>query len=92
MSNRSTHIPGQSGGVDTVPAAGVLIVETGLRKIVSATANLAQDSVATAAGVTVEFGDAPEGGNQKLTLKTWAADGATAGSSAAKVAWTANGE
>lgn len=89
---KSTHIPEFAGDVATVPAAGVLEVETQLRNIQSATATLAQDAVATAASVSVEIGDAPQGGNQKLTIKTWAADGATAGSTAAKVAWLALGK
>lgn len=89
---KSTHIPEFAGDVVTVPAAGVLIVETQLRNIQSAVATLAEDSVATAAAVSVEIGDPPQGGNQKLTLKTWAADGATAGSTAAKVSWMALGK
>jgi len=89
---KSTHIPGMAGDVVTVPNSGSVVVETELRKIQSATATLAEDAVATAASVSVEFGDPPEGGNQKLTIKTWAADGATAGSTAAKVSWIAMGE
>ena len=89
---KSTHIPGLAGDVALVPDSGSLEVQTELRNIQSATATLAEDAVATAASVSVEIGDPPEGGNQKLTIKTWAADGATAGSTAAKVAWTALGK
>lgn len=89
---KSTHIPEFAGDVVTVPAAGTLVVQTQLRNIQSAVATLAEDSVATAAAVSVEIGDPPEGGNQEITLKTWAADGATAGSTAAKVAWMALGK
>lgn len=89
---KSSHIPEFAGDVVTVPATGSVIVETQLRAIQAATATLAQDAVATAASVSVEIGDPPQGGNQQLTIKTWAADGATAGSTAAKVAWTALGK
>jgi hypothetical protein len=89
---RSTHIPEYAGGVATVPASGSLEVETGLRNVQAVSAVLAEDSVATAAAVSVEIGDPPQGGNQKITLKTWAADGATAGSTVAKVSWMALGK
>lgn len=89
---KSTHIPEYAGGVVTVPSAGSIEVQTELRDIQAASAVLAEDSVATAAAVSVVIGTAPQGGNQKLTIKTWAADGATAGSTAAKVAWMALGK
>jgi hypothetical protein len=81
-----------AGDVTLVPDSGSIEVDTELRNIQSATATLAEDALATAASVSVEIGDPPQGGNQKLTIKTWAADGATAGSTAAKVAWTALGK
>lgn len=87
---KSTHIPEFSG--DIVEVTGELTVDTELRALQSAGAVLAQDSTATEAGVSVECLDPkPAGGHVKLTLKTWAADGATPGVNPVKVAWTALG-
>ena len=85
-------LPGVTGDISTVPAAtGTLVVDTGLMDVQSFSAGLAQDSVATAAGVSWEFVAEVPGTTRKVTLKTWAADGATAGSTAAKVSWIAMG-
>ncbi len=89
---KSTHIPEFAGNISLIPSAGSLVVNTHLRSIQSASAVLAQDAVGTAASVSIVIGDPPEGGNQTITIKTWAADGATAGSTAAKVSWLALGQ
>lgn len=89
---KSTHIPEFAGDEVTVPTAGSLVVDSGIREIQSATATLSQDAVANAASVSIEVGDAPAGGNHPLTIKTWKADGATAGSVTAKVMWMALGK
>ena len=89
--NKSTHIPAYAGGIETVPSSGSVVVDTGLREVQGGAAALAEDSVATAAGVSIAFA-APVGGSVKATIKTWAADGSTAGSTAAKVGWTALGK
>lgn len=88
----SKHLPEVSGALDAlVPATGTLVVDTGLRDMAMFTCALAQDSVATAASVSWEKVAQEPGGTQKVTLKTWAADGAAAGSTAALVSWTAIG-
>jgi len=90
--NQSTHIPEFSGNVETVPAAGSLVIDTGLKEVQAITAALAEDSVATAAAVSVTLAARTAGGTVKATLNTWAADGATAGSTAAQVSWMALGK
>jgi len=90
---KSTHIPEMSGGIETVPAAtGTLIIDTRLRDLQTFTATLGEDAVGTAASVSWEPIAQLAGGTQKVTLKTWAADGATAGSTAALVSWLALGK
>lgn len=86
----NTYNPDMSGGDAVVPASGTLVVDTGLPVLGYAVVALAQDSVATAAGVSWSrvprvAGDA----TAKITIKTWAADGIAAGSSAAAVSWAA---
>jgi hypothetical protein len=68
-----------------------LVVDTLLRELHSADVTLAQDAVATAASVSYEKVPLVAGQTQKITVKTWAADGATAGSTAALVSVTAIG-
>lgn len=81
---------GMSGGEVTVPASGSLVVDTGQVSLGYFQACLAQDSVATAAGVSVTpVPRVQNDGTAKLLIKTWAADGATAASTAAKVQWAA---
>ena len=89
--NKSTHLPHVSGGIQAVPSTGSVVIDTGLRNVQGFSATLAQDAVATAASVSFELADA-EAGHVKATLKTWAADGATAGSTAANVGWIALGK
>jgi hypothetical protein len=91
-SPKSTHIPEKSGGIETVPATGTLVIDTGLRDLQTLTCSLAQDAVATAASTSLELIDQEPGTTRKVTLKTWAADGATPGSTAAKVSWEALGK
>lgn len=90
--NVSTHIPEFSGNIETVPAAGTLVVDTGLKEVQAISATLLTDSVATAAAVTVSLAARSGGGTVQATLKTWNADGATAGSTAASVSWMALGK
>ena len=90
MSNKSTHLPEVSGGIESV--TGTLTVETGLRSLQSAVATLGEDAVATEASVSVTPIDPPAGGTYKLTLSVWNADGATPGASATKVNWMAFGK
>lgn len=85
--------PMLAGGEVTVPASGSLVVDTGMRDCEVAHASLNQDSVATAAGVSVSrVARTPNDIFTKLLIKTWAADGSTAGSTAAKVNWVAFGK
>lgn len=79
------HIPEMGGGRETVPSSGTLVVDTLLRTLQSVSVSLAQDSVATAASVSYELVAQVAGQTQKITVKTWAADGFTAGSTAADV-------
>jgi len=89
---KSTHIPEFAGDITEVPAAGSVVVDSGLREVQAATCSLAQDSVATAAAASIEVGSPRAGSTVLLTIKTWAADGATAGSTAANVGWMALGK
>lgn len=89
----STHLPRLVGAVATVPAAsGTLIVDTGLRDLQTLVCTLAQDAVGTAATVSWELVTQVAGTTRKVTLKTWDEDGATAGSTAARVTWIALGK
>lgn len=92
MIELSKHMPEVSGGDVTVPAAtGELVVDTLLRNLQTATVSLAQDSVATAAAASWERVPQVAGQTAKITVKTWAADGAAAGSSDALVSVVALG-
>lgn len=85
--------PAMAGGEVTVPAAGSITVDTGVRDLAYANVALAQDSVATAAGVSWSRVARVKGDlTAKILIKTWAADGATAGSTAALVSWSAFGK
>lgn len=85
--------PALSGGEVTVPTSGSITVDTGLRDLDYANVSLAQASVATAAGVSVERVARVAGDlTAKILVKSWAADGFTAGSSAVKVSWSAFGK
>jgi len=89
---QSKHLPETSGGIVTVPAAtGTLVIDTGLRDMMSFACSLAQDASADVAGVSWETIAQVPGGTQKVTLKTWEDDGTTAGSAAASVSWIALG-
>ncbi len=89
----STHLPQIHGGIATIPAAtGTLVVDTGLRNLQSLTCSLAEDAAATAATVSWELVTQVAGTTRKATLKTWAANGIAAGSTAAKVSWKAIGK
>ena len=87
---KSTHIPEYAG--DIAEVTGSLIVDTGLREVQSFSATLATQSTATEASVDATLGEIEPGGTQKLTLETWAADGATPGVNPVKVAWMALGK
>lgn len=90
---QSTHLPRLVGGIVTVPAAtGTLIVDTGLRDLQTLVCALAQNSVGTAATTSWELVTQIAGTTRKVTLKTWDEDGATAGSTAARVTWIALGK
>lgn len=87
----SKHIPEVAGSVgDLVPAAGTLIIDTGLRELIGFSCSLAEDAASTAASVSWELVALVPGGTQKVTLKLWESD-ATVGTTAAKVSWTALG-
>jgi hypothetical protein len=85
--------PAIAHGEVTVPSTGSVVVDTGLRDLDAASVSLAQASVATAAGISWERVARVAGDiTAKITIKTWAADGATAGSTAAKASWVAFGK
>ena len=89
----STHLPAVSGGLSTVPAAtGTLIVDTGLMDLQTFVCSMAQNSVGTASTCSWELITQVAGTTRKVTLKTWDEDGATAGTTAAKVTWIALGK
>ena len=87
----STHIPQFSGTTSAVGSGGTLIVDTGLRNLQSFSCSLAQDAGANASSVSWELVTQVAGTTRKVTLKTWKANGATAGSVAASVSWLALG-
>jgi len=90
ISPKSTHIPEFAGGI--VAVTGTLTIDTGLRDVQSFSVTLGTTSVNTAASVGGVLQDAVAGQTRKILLQTWAADGATAGSTAADIAWTALGK
>lgn len=90
---KNAFYPAQAGGIVTVPSAGSIVVDTGIRDLDYAVVSLAQDSAATAAGVSFSRVARAAGDlTAKITIKTWNADGATAGSTAAVVNWAAFGK
>ena len=87
---RNSHLPEMAG--DIVAVTGDLVVDTGLRKLQSFSATLAQTSTATESIVDAVLQELEAGGTYKLKLEVFAPDGVTPGASAANVAWTAIGE
>jgi len=88
----STHLPQVAGDLDAaIPAAGSLIIDTGLRELLGFSCSLSSDAVANAASASWELVALVPGGTQKVTLKAWKADGATAASVATTMGWTAIG-
>ena len=83
---KSTHIPETAGAIETV--TGSLVVDTGLRNVQSFAVTLASIPNANAASVAGTLAD----DKRTLTLLVVKADGVTAGSVAASVAWTALGK
>jgi hypothetical protein len=89
---QNQYVPGNTHGEVTVPATGSVQVDTGMKDLTTATVSIAQASVATAAGITWERVARVKGdGTAKILIKSWAADGLTAGSSAMKASWSAWG-
>jgi hypothetical protein len=86
----STHLPEVSGGI-TAAFTGTVIVDTGLRDLQSFTCTLAQDAVANASSLSWELVTQVAGNTRKVTIKSWKADGATAGSVSAIASWLAIG-
>jgi hypothetical protein len=87
------YYPAISSGMVTVPSSGSIEVDTELRDLDQATVSLAQNSAGTAASCSwTRVTRAPGDLTAKITIKTWAADGATAGSSACNVSWMAFGK
>lgn len=87
---RSTHLPEVAGGV--VEVTGSLVIDTQLREVQTFSVTLATQASATEAIVDGVLGEIVAGGNQKMTLEVFAADGATPGASAVNVAWLAVGK
>lgn len=87
---RNSHLPEMAG--DIVAVTAELLVDTGLRKVQTFGATLAQESSATEAIVDAVLQPIQPGGTQKLLLQVWAVDGVTPGAAAANVAWSAMGE
>ena len=88
----STHLPQVSGTTSTVGTGGTLVVDTGIQNLQSFSCSLAQDAGANASSVSYALVTQVAGATRKVTLKTWKANGATAGSVAAKVSWLAIGK
>lgn len=91
----STHIPGAAGDVEVV-VTGTLIVNTGLREILTYGACLAEDAAISGDVVSVTLTKASAGKMATLTLKVWkrtAAGDCTpiAATAAKKVTWFATG-
>ena len=86
----STHLPEVSGEV--VAVTGTLLVDTGLRKIQSFSATLAQTPTVDAANATAVPQDIEAGQTQKLLLQVWEDDLVTPAAVAANVAWAAFGQ
>lgn len=92
--NRSQHLPGVSGGIESV--TGTLVVNTGLKDVQAIHATLLTDVAANEeAHVTVELTEptAGSGGLYQATLKVWKGGTASgdAGDSAVDVSWMAFG-
>ena len=89
---KSTHLPEVAGDIVLVPSTGTLIVSTDLRNVQTFGVTLAQAPVADAASVAGVLSEPTPGDGTKITLKVVKADGVTAASVVAKVAWFAIGK